>query len=733
MSKKPRLSDAKPHILKPKLRLELDLKNYPNSWYLFCGVLYLCYCYAAIAPTGPVWGIHFIAYIPVALMLPLLVAGGLLLLPGIQRSLYLRLTGLFSNTVDESAVRLLAPAIVAIVSFFLFRAFAMNSDIYGDGINMIKWYGDNAAFDWNWITDVLSPHLLDNKEALTVGLHRMVAHFFSLPIESSYRIVSALCGGLFVFVWILFTQRISNGPLRAVLALLGVSTGAVQVFFGHVENYPFGILTSTLFLVTLYYYLEEEVSTLTLVLLYVLAFKAHIIAVLFLPALLMALAYRYRGTYPFLQSLFSWRRLLTAVVLPALLIGIILYIFLFHSWDEPYAMSTGRQFQQTFLPVVMLPAPLHHYTLWAPYHIADFFNVLLLTVAPIVVILSATFLFNRKAINWSQPRVIVFGFAALFPFLFFMAMNPTLSPVRDWDVYTLLMPPLLFFAALLMLQPGVRSYASGWLGTSVIFGLLFTSVLVAVNASPLELQRRLEDAGAYTYRSYYAGSAYIEARSFALNESSTEVPVHFAHIVEELSQVSTPGRDEELAKMTSRLASFYGFIGDNSSAIRWAIATKNEDSVNETYASDLARYYVQADRLSDASNYFEGLIKSGMLGNVQTLAEIMGQLAARYSRTGDDQATIAWANEASRLDPSNLKYIYDLADYYNQTNRPLQALGELRLIPPDSASVESLTEMALAAEKAYRPDSGLPYLYKAKEMAPGNSTVDSLIRKLKMR
>jgi hypothetical protein len=347
--------------------------------------------------------------------------------------------------------------------------------------------------------------------------------------------------------------------------------------------------------------------------------------------------------------------------------------------------------------------------------------------------------FNRKEIIWSHPRVIIFGLAALFPLMFFMSMNPMLSPVRDWDVYTLFFPPLLFFASMLLIQPGIRTYISTWFAQTLVFGVMLTTVLVAVNASPNELQPCLEDAGAYTYRSYYGGSDYIEARALGLNDSSRASLAHFSNTIEELSKGSISGKDVELANMMSRLASLYRFNGDDSAAITWATAACKTDNRIHRFLIDLAGYYIQVDRLAEGSNILRGYLKNKTNwndtdhSNDDELAAVMSQLGARYSRTaGNDSVTIFWAEAARKMQPHNLQYIYDLANYYMQTNRPLQALDAFRAIPSDSVSVESLTGMSLAEANAFGPDSGLPYLYKAKAMVPNDRSVDSLIIEMKM-
>ncbi len=692
---------------------------------------------------GPVWGIHFIAYVPLTLKLTLLAAGGLLLVPGVQRSLFVRITHLTAPLKVEKKVRILPVVIIAAVCFMIFRSLTIATDIYGDDILMLKDYHNNSIFDWNWIGDVFSPKLVVNKEALTVAVHRIVAHLFSISIASSYKIMSEFCGALFIGIWVWFVQKItvdnnkSTWPLRIVLIVLGMFAGGIQVFFGHVENYSFGILTFTFFLVALYFFIEEKIGTLAFVLIYLLAFKAHIIGVLFSPAFLVAILYRYRHKLPKVPSLFHWRAMLWTVILPAFMLGVVLYIFLFHSWDEPYAYTTGRQFQQSFLPIVGLPPPLDHYSLLSPNHIADLFNLILIVAAPIILMLVSIMVFNRKELSWSQPNVMIFGLAALFPFLFFLAMNPMLSPMRDWDVYTLLFPPLLFFLFMLLTQSQLRVYGHVWLAHTLVFGVLFTSVLIAVNASPDELQLRLQDAGVYTYHTYYAGSDYIEARSFEIADTSKYAHAHFATLVTGLALEPFAGNNPELAVMMSRLASYYASINDGDSALVWAEAACKTDSRIHRYFLDLAGYYVQMDRLEEGSKVLTQFLKNREERDdtdnsyLDQIAATMAQLGARYSRQGKDSLTIVWAEAARKMEPRTLSYTTDLAAYYIQTERPRQALSLLRTISPDSASIDILSMSGLAAADVLGPDSGLPYLYRAKEMAPHNATIDSMILTLK--
>ncbi len=179
----------------------------------------------------------------------------------------------------------------------------------------------------------------------------------------------------------------------------------------------------------------------------------------------------------------------------------------------------------------------------------------------------------------------------------------------------------------------------------------------------------------------------------------------------------------------SRLAGYYTFMDQGDSAIAWAERARATDSLDGKYRMDLAAYYVQYDRLDQASAILRSLPKAPKDRTNSDLAKIMSQLAARYSRVGNDSATVVWATAAWRRNPLHLRYTYDLANFYMQTNRPRKALEMLRTIPPDSVSADALTRVALAEGATFGPDSAMRYLIEAKALAPNSRYVDSLIRK----
>jgi hypothetical protein len=90
----------------------------------------------------------------------------------------------------------------------------------------------------------------------TVFLHQRLWQFVAnpllgWPVETVYATVSILCGMVFVYLLLVFTARLGRTTLEsAILAGLMLTTGAMQLFFGYVENYTIlavGLLV-TLFL-----------------------------------------------------------------------------------------------------------------------------------------------------------------------------------------------------------------------------------------------------------------------------------------------------------------------------------------------------------------------------------------------------------------------------------------------------------------------------------------------------
>ena len=178
-----------------------------------------------------------------------------------------------------------------------------------------------------------------------------------------------------------------------------------------------------------------------------------------------------------------------------------------------------------------------------------------------------------------------------------------------------------------------------------------------MNASPFTLQLRLQDAGAYTYRSYYANSSYIEGRAFELNYTA-EMASRVTNIVEDLAKGKRFQKDWELANMMWRMARYDCSVGNDPAAIRWAIMARKadpSDSTNLSFAVALAEAYIEANKSNQASEILEDVSRNKIHEIDMGLARTMIHLAAFYYRSGDDDSGLVYLYKAKTLVPGNIQ------------------------------------------------------------------------------
>src|SRR5262249_54065514 len=154
-------------------------------------------------PQGPFWGFNALAYFPLPIRIAVLCVALLLVVwaatKGIDKP------GAASKT-RNAAFNPWWEIAGGFLAFVVFYALPMKGLAYGDAKFMVDTYGNNQEFDPGWIKSVLHLNPFFSKEALSVLIHRTVAHAFSMSIQASYRLLGAVWGGLFVTGWLLFVR-----------------------------------------------------------------------------------------------------------------------------------------------------------------------------------------------------------------------------------------------------------------------------------------------------------------------------------------------------------------------------------------------------------------------------------------------------------------------------------------------------------------------------------------------
>jgi hypothetical protein len=551
------------------------------------------YAFASLVPRGDTWGLHALAYVSPLVRYAGLAVCLLLLLPPVQRRV------LASHPTSTSPLLPIGLAGVAFVAFF---AFPIRTEVYGDTRTILRHWTDNAAMPS--FSLLLDFNVFKTDAALTQILLRTIAHTFSMSIESAFRWVSAISGALCLGLWIQFVRTaFPRSRWTMLLVIAGIGAGANQIFFGHVETYAFAFLTSMALLIAAYLALEGRVSLWVVAVAFLLALKAHSIAICFVPALLFVAASRLsRGRGP------GWAWTASFLVIPTLVAGLGLYFFYFRSFAAAYSGArTGTA--QTFLPMLSGNGE-RDYSLFSPAHLLDLGNVMLLVGMPTLLILIGVVTLHRREIDWRRPAVIFAALALLFPLLFLLAVNPLLSMPRDWDLFALIGAPLLVFLAALMAamvdRPGPAPHTAE--GTALAFSV-FSVAFYVLNASPALLGPRLEQVGEHIFRTYYTNASYLIVTAQGMDPDTTRSIARRLDTIRRLKP-SVVGEDEEYTHLLSTLASVYRARGLRKEAVYWAERATVIAPGDSSLALTSADYLLWADDLDRADQRIARILEA---------------------------------------------------------------------------------------------------------------------------
>lgn len=256
-----------------------------------------------------------------------------------------------------------------------------------------------------------------NFSAVNVSLHNLIYSVlpgFSADAERAiwtYKGVSIASGILLVVA--MFWLLRSTGTF--VLTIAGLATsGVVLVFFGYVERYPLLVLTMFLFgLAGALAFGREKRRTWFAVVMLLAACLMHLGALLCLPAALFLALPKLRST--------TWKRLLLCLPLAATALVLIL----------------GRSLPVASEALVALtPTPTDSYSLFCSQHISDVVSAILLGCPLLALILLGAKVLPKDEL-WFHVLGVVPGL------VFTSVVDPKLGAIRDWDLLTIGMLPLL--------------------------------------------------------------------------------------------------------------------------------------------------------------------------------------------------------------------------------------------------------------------------------------------------
>jgi hypothetical protein len=464
------------------------------------------------------------------------------------------------------------PLLLSLVGLVVFAACPIATRIYGDSRYILD---DHSSASLGVSVKKMLSLGLQSRGAASFVLHDLLARATGLSYERCYMLVSILCGGLFLFAHARFAAKIPGiSPSgRAVILWLGLTDGANQLFFGHVENYTVARLFACLFLMGIVRSLLDAGTPprrLRTLLWLALAVFFHAQWLILVPTAVLWLGQGLARGRPSLRPWVGGRAV--AIGLATALAALAVVYVAVGSTCYDYIYSGGRPHpRQIFLPIstACIGAPYLRYTLFSGSHLADWAGSLYSISSPAV--LFSILMFLRRGVRRRIDAVETSstpwesGFTVLLPAVVFgllhnFVLNSAIGFPFDWDLMCLVSPPLLYAAVFLVgsstkasspapvAPPSIRPIVP-----ALFFLGLATLTLFGVNASPRRVYHRVEDMGVWLHRTYFGGSHYRLSSNLSTVADRELQARERARVLERLMPDVYPG-DWEIGFLWERLA-----------------------------------------------------------------------------------------------------------------------------------------------------------------------------------
>lgn len=238
---------------------------------------------------------------------------------------------------------------------------------------------------------------------------------FGWDVQLSYRVLSCLMGGIFVYALLKYTRQ-RFGRNWFALALLICSGGYMQLFFGDVENYTMTAVLIFFYLWSADGYIQGKTSLIVPSLILAVALTFHLLSGFFLPSL----AYLYFLAFQRKQ----FRHVAMGFVLSTLIVVATLLFFDSHGlplgnlWTNSHAFARGGDYGK------YLVVPNLDYYL-------QIINLLFLLVPAFIFVLPLT-LFKRLTLTATNIHLMISTVGAL---ILTFGWKAQLGVYNDWNLY----------------------------------------------------------------------------------------------------------------------------------------------------------------------------------------------------------------------------------------------------------------------------------------------------------
>lgn len=370
---------------------------------------------AVLMPEARLWGFNHLIFLSPAYLYAYVIVGFLILISCLPRFRP------YSSVVFEYlADRLFSGkyraklALLAVVALGIFWFLRLPVGFLGDGYSLIYNIGD------------LNPVVFKWSDSGAIGVIYLVSRL--LPFSGielghyAYAVVSVISGALTVFLFGVTARELDeeNSGRLFILGML-LSSGAMLLFFGYVENYPVLWPFITAYLYVSIRYLKGKGSIIFPGVLGLAAIILHLQSLFFILSYFVLIFARDQG-----EELHRRRRRAVVITLLGLFaLGTAAYIWKY---------QTSIAFRMFVLPLAGRP-PVPYYSLLSPTHLLDLFNEMILLLPLFPILLVGTISRWKHLLRFKIECFL--GVFTLGGFLFLVMVEPKLGMGRDWDLFAL--------------------------------------------------------------------------------------------------------------------------------------------------------------------------------------------------------------------------------------------------------------------------------------------------------
>jgi hypothetical protein len=498
--------------------------------------LFVLVAVASFFPAHRLWGFNHLAFYPLPVRLFALAIVAVAFHPAVSRLVHFGLARALSSIRASRKMQIgliLIVPLAAVAVFFLFQSATL---LLGDGQLIANEFehtlGERyTAFRFDFDTLVMEHRDAKGSTLLYYGAGFITSRFLGLSPVAGIRALNCVLGGLLILLLLLIILRARlSESLSVWLVFLVLTSGAMQLFFGYVENYPPVVFFAYLYLaggMVFVHTMRASWFAATLICL-VAAIAMHLLGSLLLPSFgLLAVWALLKNRRPKILPH------MTCLLASLFLVG-------------TYLLARLTDYGEHFLP---LTANERIYGVLTPSHWADIVNELLLILPtlPLFVVMfvlagrrtrkhpesetehpSDSKAFNSR-VEWYWSLLIALPCLA-----FLIVFKTEIGMARDWDLLSITIVGLLPLALLLLNRTLLRSGRT-WTSAITTPALVLSGVLaiawIGINASPDRSASRYESIleydktwAAYAYEAlakhYYEAGQYDQA--VAAMEKGTE-------------------------------------------------------------------------------------------------------------------------------------------------------------------------------------------------------------------